>query len=141
VADLRALLDLPPQARERLWAVLGPCMTRPALPGLKQEIEAFERAFGLSVSLLPRILRAYSVLVSGAALRGVPIEAFATDLTELTGSEEPGAIVARGYGAAMALVRREALLTLEAACRAMLGRGGEARESSLGEGARRARST
>jgi len=109
VADLRALLELPRQARDRLWGVLGPCMSAVAPAGLDREIEAFERTFALPSNLLPRVLRAYKALVGAGAMRGVAFEAMAADLVTVTGSEEPGRIVGLGYAAATALVRREAM--------------------------------
>jgi hypothetical protein len=108
-ADLRALLDLPPQARERLWAVLGPCMSTADPARISGEIEAFERTFQIAPNLLPRVLRAYRTLVSAAALRGAPVEAVVADLTSLTDNVDPGRIVALGYRAAMTLVRRDAM--------------------------------
>ncbi|HEY1692678.1 MAG TPA: hypothetical protein VGG39_10985 [Polyangiaceae bacterium] len=109
VEDLRALLDLPPQARERLWALLGPAMSAADPARVDREIEAFERTFELPRNLVGRILRAYAALVRAAALRGAPVEAVVADLTRLTDNVEPGRIVALGYRAAMALVRREAV--------------------------------
>lgn len=109
VADLRALLELPQQARDRLWSVLSPCMSAAAPAALSREMEAFERTFELPANLLPRILRAYRSLVSAGALRSTSVEAIVADLASVTESDEPGRIVALGYAAAVALVRREAM--------------------------------
>jgi hypothetical protein len=109
VDDLRALLDLPPQARDRLWAVLGPCMSAADPARIDREIEAFERTFDLPRNRVGRVVRAYATFVRAAALRGAPVEVLVADLTRLTENVEPGRIVALGYRAAMALVRREAV--------------------------------
>jgi COMM domain len=107
--DLLLMVDFPPAARERLWSILGPCVSEKLPDGLDQQIQAFERAFELQPTALPRVLRACRLLVRGAALRGLDASAVQTDALALTGSDEPGRVLARGYDAARALVRRESM--------------------------------
>jgi hypothetical protein len=109
VADLRLLLDLPAETRERLWTVLGPSLAETAPPSYKRDFEAFEREFALQAHTLVRIIGAYRGIIVLAALQGSDGTALAADLHLLTRSEEPGRLLKQHYDSAATMVRREAI--------------------------------
>jgi hypothetical protein len=107
--DVLLLLELSTEARDKLWSVLGPCLSENVPATFQRDAEAFERAFSVPPNVLPRILRACRVIVGAAALRGLDADALEADLRELTGNDEPGRILSRGYEAGRVLVRLEAM--------------------------------
>jgi hypothetical protein len=108
-SDLRLLLELPPPAREQLWSVLGPSLAEWLPDRFDAELEALRACLragrGGPSSRAARVSRARS----RRGARGIDAAALAADAHDLTGSDEPGLMLARGFDAATALVCREAM--------------------------------
>lgn len=106
-ADLAALLQIPAEAREPLWDILGPSLADPVPPGMEGHVEEFCQAFGVRSAELARAVRACRFLLREAASRDVSRADFAADLTALAGSGAVAAIVLPRYEMAKARIRRE----------------------------------
>jgi hypothetical protein len=107
--DLRLLLELPLDARTRLWEVLGPSLPDPPPQNLGGRVEAFARSLGASSEAVARGVRAARLLVRAAVSRDVDASAFAADVCALEGCADIAPLLVPGLDAAAAQLRSEAI--------------------------------
>src|SRR5262245_53531987 len=66
-ADLERVLALPPEARQGLWEVLGPCLAEPLTAEVEERLDRFCRAHQLASADLARAIKACRFLLRQAA--------------------------------------------------------------------------
>lgn len=110
VAGLRLLEAFSTDALERLWTVLGPALTDPVPRRLPAALDAFARDHGLpSDDTMARAVRACRAIVRGASLRELDAATFASELELLGVGAAVIDVLRRGFDAARAQVRGEAI--------------------------------
>ncbi len=109
--DLRALGQLPPGARDDLWAAVEPILPQPVPDTANAALDRFVATHGVEPELLSRVLGALRVLLRNAARLDVAPELFQADVVALTGDAASvvGPHLAALYGAARARVSQEAI--------------------------------
>jgi hypothetical protein len=106
--DLRALSQLSPIARARLWDALGPSLAEPVPSAVEALLDEFCHKYDVPGELLARVLKACRFLLREASRLDLPRAAFAEDLSAIAGdSKDVSAFLLSGYEKAKAFVRRE----------------------------------
>jgi hypothetical protein len=107
VADLALIPALPLPARQKLYRVLGPCLTEPVPESVDAEIDKFCRELSLDVASVARAIRAARFFLRQAAMLDLSAAELAEDFARLGDRGEIHATLAPGYDAARALLRGE----------------------------------
>jgi hypothetical protein len=106
--DLRRLLRFPPEALDKLWQALGPCLAHKLSDETERLLDVFCAAYRLSDADLARVIKACRFLIQGAARLDVPALQLADDLDRLC----PDAplikeLLLAGYEQAKSAIRQE----------------------------------
>lgn len=106
--DLKWMQRLPPEAVQRLWQVLGPCLAEALTEEHEKLLDVFCSAYGLPGEDLARLIKACRFVIRGAACLDVPEGALGEDVDKLC----PDAPVVReillaGYEEARKRIRSE----------------------------------